>query len=685
MKKILAILLLAAVNASAGVPFWQPPMASTSAAYGTAYMAGNFRIYDSTRTAAGSPKIQLNGVTGYINAASSVTALGGFYGGLTGSASNNVLKAGDSMTGGLSINAVSSATTLSVLNQRTSATNTGANIQAVGSGATENIALWLEGNLATKNTALFISSPAAGASNYAIHSQSLAQSKFLGTIAAPAGFIGPLTGNADTATTATTALSVPAYAAALSTAAYLSSTQTFTGSNTMSGPLTLTSSLTVTGSDFSVAGSTLIVAAGRVGVGTTPTTSISKIFLTLGDMVGDAFAHTLASAGGTTGIYMGRSALPAAGGVIYANGSDTLTLRSANANRLTIDTNGDVVIANDGLSVGGNNGFSVVNSSVSIGTTTPTSMGVLNLQAYAPYLNFYGNASQISGIIFRKQTNSQYDYGGIKYDNGTDSLIFRAGYGDRATITTTGNFGLNDTTPDGQLDIVSNSSPIGYVISVSSQNGTTGNLFSLLGNGNAGIGDTSPQAKLVVNGNIVSSGTVQGYSFSGSGSGLSEVSNLVSSVTVSVATGTITFSGLDGNADGEYRLVFFSSTTDSGASFSLYFNSDVTAANYYVQRIAAGDTTVSGSRANNSVFMYTTGMATPNQLNARVSISRGANGRILYSSQGTKVSASDGSDIASIDTKGHHASAQTNITSITISGPNNVMLVGTTCELYRSR
>ena len=188
-----------------------------------------------------------------------------------------------------------------------------------------------------------------------------------------------------------------------------------------------------------------------------------------------------------------------------------------------------------------------------------------------------------------------------------------------------------------------------------------------------------------MNGTIFSSSTISGANFVGSGAGISEVSNLVSSATISVATGTINITGLDGNADGEYRLVFFSSTTDSGASFSLYFNSDVTAANYYVQRTISADTTASGSRANSSVFMVTTGMAVPNQLNARVSISRGANGRILYSSQGMKVSASDGSDMQSIDAKGHHASAQTNITSITISGPNNVMLVGTTWELYRSR
>lgn len=255
MKKLLLILALtlapaasqaACTMASGGVGLCYPNFGDSGAVW-AASVRNNFVILNSSvPVATSSPTYTNLTLSGWVHAASSATALAGFYGDLYGKASGNVLKAGDSMTGGLSINAVSSATTLTVLNQRTSATNTGANIQAVGSGATENIALWLEGNGATKNTAIFISSPAAGANNYAIHSQSLAQSKFFGTVTAPS-FIGALTGNADTATTATTALSVPAYAAALSTAAYLGNVQTFTAAQTMSGPLTVASSVTVTG------------------------------------------------------------------------------------------------------------------------------------------------------------------------------------------------------------------------------------------------------------------------------------------------------------------------------------------------------------------------------------------------------------------------------------------------------
>jgi hypothetical protein len=80
--KILLTILFFATSAQAGVPFWQAPQASTTTPYGTAYMSGNFRVYDSTRTAAASPSVQL-GRTGYINATSSITAGAGFYGDVT--------------------------------------------------------------------------------------------------------------------------------------------------------------------------------------------------------------------------------------------------------------------------------------------------------------------------------------------------------------------------------------------------------------------------------------------------------------------------------------------------------------------------------------------------------------------------------------------------------------------------
>jgi len=72
-------------------------------------------------------------------------------------------------------------------------------------------------------------------------------------------------------------------------------------------------------------------------------------------------------------------------------------------------------------------------------------------------------------------------------------------------IDNNGNVGINDTSPDGELDIISNASPSGYIVSVSSQNDTTGNILSILGNGNVGIGTTSPKAKLQV-GNTLTEG-----------------------------------------------------------------------------------------------------------------------------------------------------------------------------------
>ena len=67
-------------------------------------------------------------------------------------------------------------------------------------------------------------------------------------------------------------------------------------------------------------------------------------------------------------------------------------------------------------------------------------------------------------------------------------------------ITSNGNVGFFDQTPDALLEVKSSPtvSGTGYVVAVSSFDDTTGSLFSILGNGNIGIGDPTPDARFEI-------------------------------------------------------------------------------------------------------------------------------------------------------------------------------------------
>jgi hypothetical protein len=66
-------------------------------------------------------------------------------------------------------------------------------------------------------------------------------------------------------------------------------------------------------------------------------------------------------------------------------------------------------------------------------------------------------------------------------------------------LSVDGHIGINDTTPDAMLDIVSNHAPSDFIVSVSSQDDTTGNIFSVFGDGSVCIGTTTANGKLTVN------------------------------------------------------------------------------------------------------------------------------------------------------------------------------------------
>lgn len=118
--------------------------------------------------------------------------------------------------------------------------------------------------------------------------------------------------------------------------------------------------------------------------------------------------------------------------------------------------------------------------------------------------------SAVSGSQFARLFSTDASAPGIAWLSGVrfrigDGTLNGGAFSERISIDgSNGNLGLNDTTPDGQLDVVSNQAPTGYVLSISSQNDTTGNLVSVLGSGNVGIGVPNPSTKLQLSSGVFS-------------------------------------------------------------------------------------------------------------------------------------------------------------------------------------
>ena len=215
----------------------------------------------------------------------------------------------------------------------------------------------------------------------------------------------------------------------------------------------------IPGSTFSVGGSTFTVVGGNVGIGTTSPSS----------------ALNISTNGSDTGILVSSGATPSAllSHSATATHDGTLFLYSA----------GSVVSRFDGLSS--------VDSYFNAGQ-----FGIGSDITPDARLEVVGNGGDPYALL-------------VSSADGSTQLMF---VGTEGTAFHSGNVGLADSTPDGQLDILSNSAPTGFIVSVSSQNDTTGALFAIVGNGNIGIGSTAPASALNISTNgsdvgvLVSSG-----------------------------------------------------------------------------------------------------------------------------------------------------------------------------------
>ena len=227
------------------------------------------------------------------------------------------------------------------------------------------------------------------------------------------------------------------------------------------------STLTVTGSDFSVGGSTLVVKAGRVGIGTTSplntlhvqgvNNGIAGVYIN--DATPSATANTLYSIGGT--LYWN-------GSVVGVFGNSTLT-GGGTVNYLPKWT-GTTALGTSVLYENAGN--------IGIGTTSP-----------AQKLDIYGSLA-LSGIAALEQSGS---YLRINQSNQFSNGIYMGSSALRVGGTTGVLVGAAGA--DGQIGLIPSGSDNTRRITLE---GGTGNAYI---NGKVGIGTVSPSVKLDLTGN----------------------------------------------------------------------------------------------------------------------------------------------------------------------------------------
>ncbi len=426
-----------------------------------------------------------------------------------------------------------------------------------------------------------------------------------------------------------------------------------TAGDTMTGQLTLVgSTLTVGGNAFSVGGSTVNCVYGKCGIGIVPVQTYAGYLLQLGDPGASqgyvSIGYGASNTGPLKGLVMGADTSAAH---IVNRDNTYLEFMTNNAHAFNILPTGEMNIAS----------------------------------AY--------DSARRARLHVRDVASDNYAL-----------LVSSQDLSSMFSVDKAGRVGIGDTTPDAALDVIG-----GVTIGQQNHPGWEANALNMdftegagargrivSGNsganiltlneagGNVGISSTTPTAALAVSGGIVASSSVTAQGgFFGSGAALSDVSNLVSSVTVSVATGTITFSGLDGNADGPYYMVFASSCSTTLMPYRLFFNGDFTSSNYWDQVLTVNDTTAGGARENSSRFMWTPIISSPIHVFGEARIYRGANGRITFTTNSS--AENSGSDMFMQSSRGVHTAVQTNVTSISLATDNDRFLVGTRVELYRSR
>lgn len=154
----------------------------------------------------------------------------------------------------------------------------------------------------------------------------------------------------------------------------------------------------------------------------------------------------------------------------------------------------------------------------------------------------------------------------------------------------------------------------------------------------------------------------------------------VADVTISTATTSVDFTGLNITKDSEYMLVSdINNTSASASTFNLYANSNTTATNYYQQYVSANSTSVTANRANTPEFSQAN--------NAQKSLSIATikltnNGYFTFQSNNTLLYSSTVPIL--YNQYGTSTFTATSITQLTVTASvTNAIGIGSRFQLYR--
>jgi len=155
----------------------------------------------------------------------------------------------------------------------------------------------------------------------------------------------------------------------------------------------------------------------------------------------------------------------------------------------------------------------------------------------------------------------------------------------------------------------------------------------------------------------------------------------VSETTLTSAAQTINITGLDGDADGNFYILWINLHNDNvgNGDISLYLNNDTTASNYYRQYLEADNATLSGARTNDSVIGTT--IAASDGRTFYITVGRDPGG---YGRATAMMCQGQGSSVFFGNTIHSTSSNISNITQINLVGSvADVFGVGSTIKLFR--
>ena len=205
-------------------------------------------------------------------------------------------------------------------------------------------------------------------------------------------------------------------------------------------------------------------------------------------------------------VFWGNPSGHASGGLSGADATlgavTASSLTVTNTSTLTGPVNAAGLVTASSLTV---TNTSILNGNVGIGTSNPTtkvhvSSGTVTLDGnVSPSIsaNQQIKTTSASGFSINDAGNGvdvQFGTGGDGlgfFGTGTqDAIRFITGNSTRMTLmSTTGNLGIDDTTPDASFEVLSTQAPTEYVIAVSSQNDVTGNILNIVGSGVVTVGN----------------------------------------------------------------------------------------------------------------------------------------------------------------------------------------------------